>query len=199
VRRETNAERFVRGMPPLPPRFGTRTLTAQRRKPSHSVEQPDSETWSGRIEVRAADDDSVIGYVVKAPDGGALELDNPDYPGHKDLHVEYSDSSLKITDDGFDGSPYIGGDGHDILKHGSSATISCANVPSGQSATIWDFDVDTQELYILSWTNEDGSSVQPDIVYHRDQNRLVFAGDADELPDSEDPSKVLRVTLHIAN
>jgi len=27
VRRETNAERFARGMPPLPPRFGTRTLS----------------------------------------------------------------------------------------------------------------------------------------------------------------------------
>ena len=46
---------------------------------------------------------------------------------------------------------------------------------------------------VQSWTNPDGSSVQPDIVYHPDQNLLVFAGDADQLPDSQDPSKVVRV------
>jgi len=195
VRRETNAERFARGMPPLPPRFSTRTLTALRRRPSHGVQLP--ETYSGRIEVRSAADDSVIGFVANVPGSDAFGLYNLDHPDNHDLHVEYSDSSLRITDDGFDGSPYIGGNGSDDLIHDSSATVSCSNVPLGQSATIWNLDNDTRELTILSWINSDGSSVQPDIVYLPGQNQLVFAGDVDQLLNSQDPSQVVHVTLHM--
>ncbi|KAH9031301.1 hypothetical protein EDB84DRAFT_1492756 [Lactarius hengduanensis] len=104
MKRETNGQRFARGLPPLPP---------IRRSPTESAQvlPPPSPSVIGRLEVRHATDHTRLGYIANDASYGpiGLNLDIGHNPAIPDLIVEFSGSTAQ--DPEFDAPYYIGGHG----------------------------------------------------------------------------------------
>ncbi|KAI0259404.1 hypothetical protein BC834DRAFT_906271 [Gloeopeniophorella convolvens] len=201
-RRETNAQRFARGLPPLPPIRRTSTDTAKRSQASPQVQtgkpQPPP---SGRLEVRWAVNGSVAGYIANNATAGPIGLNlNPD-PNQLpdcDLHVEYSDSSLVALDAKFPAPFYVGGNGTLPLAAGSPNTIEFINVEAGPWAAVWALDWNTGVLN-ATWTNPDGSKDQPSLAYDPALNALNFTGDFTALYNLISPPTQYLVNLFLVS
>ncbi|KAH9059666.1 hypothetical protein EDB87DRAFT_1684518 [Lactarius vividus] len=165
MKRETNGQRFARGLPPLPPIRRSPTETANRRQ----VSQPPSTSDTGRLEVRHATDNTRLGYVANDAGRGpiGLNLDIAHNPAIPDLIVEFSDSTLVAQDPKFDAPYYIGGYG--TLPF----TIEFINVGAGPGAAIWSLD-STSGALNATWTNSDNSASQPTLIYDSELNALNF-------------------------
>ncbi|KAI0287328.1 hypothetical protein BC826DRAFT_1118315 [Russula brevipes] len=207
VTRETNADRFARGLPPLAPVRRTRTDTAKRTQPS-SVDTEHPQAW--HIEARQASDGTTVGYVASDPSGSQLNL----LDKHKDasnevIHVEYSGSSLYTKHSKSPTPFYVGCSGTLPLAVGSPNALQLTGVESGRksfwlrpmyasSAAIWNVDPSTSEL-TATWVNPDNSQVQPFFAYDPEQDALFLTGDFTELSNLHDPPTVVLVDLYLTH
>ncbi|KAI9440890.1 hypothetical protein H4582DRAFT_1503589 [Lactarius indigo] len=177
-KRETNAQRFARGLPPLPPVKRSPTETAKRRQVS---QQPSSPT-TGRLEVRQIDGGAVLGHVSNDPNRGpiGLNLNADPNPAYSDLTVEFSGSDLLSQDPDFNDPYYIGGSGTDILSPQNTNTIQFINVHAGPDSEIWSLDTISGALN-ATWTNTDATKVQPTLIYDSGSNVLSFTANPQAL------------------
>lgn len=175
VKRETNADRFARGLPPMPP---TRRSTAKRQQNSPVPR-------SGRIQVRDPGNGNPHGYIQNGPSGpgGVHHNDNSDYT---DLNVIYNPAEKSIYCLGahFSGKGlYLGApDSSDLLGDYSTAFVIITNVEkdiSTAQAGIWTIDTVTGKLTAI-WLNYDGSIVTVSCVYHQGNDVLALVGDYDD-------------------
>jgi hypothetical protein len=170
LKRETNADRFARGLPPLPP---TRRATAKRQQNS----QPSVPT-TGRIQVRDLNGYS-HGYVQNGPSGpNGINLgDNPDY---SDLNVIFNpvEQSIFCLDSDFDG---VGGSYFgvptttQILSADSPDYVLLTNVAMGNvadEADIWSINPAGQLGAV--WVNIDASTVVVSFAYKAATNTLAI-------------------------
>lgn len=171
VKRETNADRFARGLTPLPP---SRRSTAKRQQTSQ-VSVP----RSGRIQVRGHGSDQSIGYLQNAPSGpGGINPGN-----NPDLSVQYNpnDNSITCVDSQFNqGGSYLGGlTGSQNLNAGSPFYVPLTNGDNNNpnfEPCIW--TVDKTGQLSAQWKNGDGSTVPASCAYNADQNTFVLTGDS---------------------
>ncbi|KAH9043985.1 hypothetical protein EDB84DRAFT_1471209 [Lactarius hengduanensis] len=170
-KRETNAHRFARGLPPLPPVRRSPTESAMRRQ----VSPPPISSTTGRLEVRRADSGAVLGHVANDPNRGpvGLNLYTEGDPAYTDLDVKFSDSDLLSLDPAFDTPYYIGGFGTHPLSPKNTNTIQFINVNAGPDAAIWSLDTTSGALN-ATWTNPDGTQVKPTLIYDAGSNVLSF-------------------------
>ncbi|KAH8995124.1 hypothetical protein EDB86DRAFT_3077922 [Lactarius hatsudake] len=168
-KRETNAQRFARGLPPLPP--GVVRIAAERRQ----VSPPPVSPTTGRLEVRKADGGALLGYVANDPTRGpvGLNLNNDPNPAYTDLDVTFSGSDLVSKNAAFKKPYYIGGSGKKTLSPQNTNTIQFINVHAGPHAAIWSLDTTTGALN-ATWTNPDGTQVKPTLIYEDGSNVLSF-------------------------
>ncbi|KAH9055753.1 hypothetical protein EDB87DRAFT_1833972 [Lactarius vividus] len=168
VKRETNADRFARGLPPMPP---TRRSTAKRQQNSPVPR-------SGRIQVRDHGNGNPHGYLQNGPSGpgGVNHNDKSDYT---DLNVIYNPAEKSIyclgshfTGNGF----YLGApDSSDLLGDHSTAFVIVTNVEkdiSTAQAGIWIIDAVT------------GNNV------------LALVGDPDDFISQNQGWQLVLITLH---
>lgn len=175
VKRETNAARFARGLPPLPP---TRRETARRHEKSQA-----SVPRSGRVQVRDHDHGNSHGYIQNGPSGphGINHGGDPDY---SDLTVIYNSvqNSIFCLGAHFSGNGFYLGAAvsTEILSIHSTAHVSLINVEIGittAEAGIWTIGPDGKLTAV--WVNIDGSTVPVGCAYHDVDNALVLVGDID--------------------
>ncbi|KAH8978005.1 hypothetical protein EDB86DRAFT_991792 [Lactarius hatsudake] len=171
MKRETNGQRFARGLPPLPPIRRSPTETAHRRQ----VSPPPNPSVVGRLEVRYASDNTRLGYVANDASYGpiGLNLDTGHNPAIPDLVVEFSGSTLLAQNPEFDAPYYIGGYGALPLSPQTLNTIEFINVDTGPDAAIWSLDLTSGALN-ATWTNPDKSTAQPTLIYDSELNALNF-------------------------
>ncbi|KAH9014440.1 hypothetical protein EDB85DRAFT_2157406 [Lactarius pseudohatsudake] len=171
VKRETNADRFARGLPPMPP---TRRSTAKRQQNSPVPR-------SGRIQVRDPGTGNPHGYMQNGPSGpgGVNRDDNPDYT---DLNVIYNPAEKSIYCLG----AHFSGDGSYLgaldSSDQSTAFVILTNVDkdiSTAQARIWTIDTVTGKLTAIL-LNYDGSFVTVSCVYHQGKNVLALVGDSND-------------------
>ncbi|KAH9169443.1 hypothetical protein EDB89DRAFT_2072982 [Lactarius sanguifluus] len=176
VKRDTNAHRFARGLPPMPP---TRRSTAKRHQNSPVPR-------SGRIQVRDhGKNGNAHGYIKNGPSGpGGVNRNG--HPDDTDLNVIYNPAEKTIYCLGshFSGNgQYLGApDSSAVLGDHSTASVTITNVETGIStaqAGIWTIDTDTGKLTAI-WVNPDGTIVTVSSVYHRGNNVLALVGDPDD-------------------
>jgi len=177
VKRETNGDRFARGLPPLPP---SRRETAKRTQNSHpSVPQ------TGRIQVRDHGNGQSLGYVQNGPTGPhGINLGTD--PECRDLNVFYNPWEKTIFGLGAvfgktgTGGSYFGGlVTPEILSGSSLAYVPLQNVDISKAtdeADIWSIGPDGQ--LIALWTNIDSSIITVGYVYNSVTNQLYLVGDA---------------------
>jgi len=176
VKRETNADRFARGLPPLPP---TRRATAKRQQNS---QQPSAPT-TGRIQVRdngsGSQGGSPLGYVQNGQSGPhGLDIN----PGFSDLYVTFSSvqNSILCLDQQFNGGSYFGALAPgDIINAASTVALPLTNVYLGNvadEADIWWIDQTTGELTAY-WTNPDSTTSLVYFAYNAAADSLVLLGD----------------------
>jgi len=170
VKRDTNAGRFSRG---LPPRAPSRRSTAKRHQNSQvSVPQ------TGRCQVRDSSGHS-LGYLQNAPSGpGSI---NPG--GNSDLSVQYNpkDSSITCVNPQFgEGGSFLGGSpGSPKLNAGSPSSVSLTNVENGKTDSFCTWAVDQSGKLIPEWNNSDGSTSPVSCAYNANKNTFVLTGDVD--------------------
>ncbi|KAI0297459.1 hypothetical protein B0F90DRAFT_1739507 [Multifurca ochricompacta] len=195
VKRETNAVRFARGLPPLPPVRRTKTSAAKRAEPSqHFGATKVAKSSTGRLEIRWAANGTTAGYVANNPTTGPIGLNlNNDL----ELYVDYSDSNLLARDARFPAPYYVGGHGDSTLAAGSSNTIEFINVESGPTAAIWTLDSNTRALN-ATWTNSHGSKTQPSLAYDPSLNALNFTGDFTALSNLHNPPTQFLVHIYLS-
>ncbi|KAI9439000.1 hypothetical protein H4582DRAFT_1946070 [Lactarius indigo] len=171
TKRETNGQRFARGLPPLPPTRRSPTETANRRQVS---QQPGSST-TGRLEVRQAADNTRLGYVANDASRGpiGLNLDIAHNPAIPDLTVEFSGSNLVAQDPEFEAPFNIGAYGTLPLSPQTLSTIEFINVDPGPGAAIWSLD-STSGALNATWTNAVNGTTQPTLIYDFGLNALNF-------------------------
>jgi len=170
VKRDTNANRFARG---LPPRTPSRRSTAKRHQNSQ-VSVP----RSGRIQVRDHGNKSV-GYLQNAASGpGGINS------GGNDLSVQYNskDHTITCTDSQFtQGGSYFGGFASQSLKPGSPSSVPLTNGDNGSQdspSCLW--TVESSGRLSAKWENSDGSSVSVSCAYNSAKNTFVLTGDSNE-------------------
>ncbi|KAI0249657.1 hypothetical protein BJV78DRAFT_1155620 [Lactifluus subvellereus] len=196
AKRETNADRFARGLPPLPP---TRRDTAKRGSPSRVslAAAAVQKSQTGRIQIRDAHSGYAYGYLENSPYGphGVNH-------GHSDMWVtyDYNRKSLHCKSPAFhDGGDYLGGVIPDYnLGQGYSYYVPLTNVeyddydgisPDGvvnkyadvvfaDEARIWNYHYDSGELTGW-WENKDHYHVPVSYAYNPDTNIIVIVGDID--------------------
>ncbi|KAH9172567.1 hypothetical protein EDB89DRAFT_1964934 [Lactarius sanguifluus] len=181
MKRETNGQRFARGLPPLLPIRRSPTDTARRRQ----VSPPPGPTVVGRLEVRHATDNTRLGYVANDASYGpiGLNLDTAHNPAIPDLIVQFSGSTLVAQDPEFDAPYYIGGYGTLPLSPQTLNTIEFINVDTGPDAAIWSLNITSGALN-ATWTNPDKSTVQPTLIYDSELNALNFTSNPTALYNS---------------
>jgi len=103
---------------------------------------------------------------------------NPN-PFDSDLVVEFTGSSLLAQNSVFGPPYYVSGSGQSILTPRSLNTIQFTNVDA-QYAQGWSLDSNTGQLN-LTWTNSDGSTIQPTLIYDCEMNALNLTGNPDGL------------------
>jgi len=178
VKRETNADRFARGLPPLPP---TRRASAKRSQVSQG-----SVPRTGRIEVRnhgPQGGNPHLGYVQNGP-VGPTGVNPGNNPAYSDLYVTFDpvEHTIQCLDSQFnDGNPgtFFGGlVTSNILSATSSAYVLLTNVALGNvadEADIW--SIDPNGLLSAVWENVDSSTVTVSFAYYGATNTLALVGD----------------------
>jgi hypothetical protein len=175
VKRETNADRFARGLPPLPP---TRRATAKRQQNS----QP-AVPSTGRIQVRDHNGNGKsLGYVQNGPSGphGVNLGTDPDY---SDLYVIFNPVEHRIScqysDFDGNGGSYFGAPAtSEVLSVASTVYVLLTNVDIGNEADeadIWSIDPAGQLTAV--WENADSSTVPVSFAYNDYTNALALVGD----------------------
>lgn len=157
-RGETNAQRFARGLPPLPPRVrGTRTGTAKRTVPSDTPSV--ASVLGGKIVVRSSSGE--VGVLQYSSSHGQY------IPGSGSSGASFTFAGKSFQDDSTD--YYLAGliDPQTSLEpdNGNFAILGGAK-PDGTStisgkdyqSTIWSVDASTGKV-TASWVNQDGSSL----------------------------------------
>ncbi|KAI9451507.1 hypothetical protein BJY52DRAFT_99408 [Lactarius psammicola] len=179
MKRETNGQRFARGLPPLPPIRRSPTESAKRRQVSP---EPGTSSTTGRLEVRQATDNIRLGYVANDASRGpiGLNLDSGHNPAVPDLTVEYSGSSLLAQSPEFSAPYYIGGSGTLPLSPHTLNTIEFINVEAGPAAAIWTLD-STSGALNATWANSDNTKAQPTLIYDFGENALNFTSNPNAL------------------
>ncbi|KAI0297458.1 hypothetical protein B0F90DRAFT_1739504 [Multifurca ochricompacta] len=177
LKRETNALRFARGLPPLPP---TRRHTANSPTHSHT-----SVPHSGRVQARGCDTGETLGYLGNTPSGPkglnchCADDHNDDV---LDLTVIFNSIEKSLACEGpqFGGGIYLGASvTADILGIGSASFVTLANVQIGIEAAeagIWSLVEETGEL-LIKWKNVDHSEKPLHCAYNNDKDEIVFVGD----------------------
>jgi len=172
VKRETNADRFARGLPPLPP---TRRETAKRQQNS---QQPSAPT-TGRIQVRDNGSGSPLGYVQNGQSGPhGIDIN----PGFTDLYVTFNSvqNTIFFQDQQFIGGSFFGAlDPGNIINAASTLALPLTNVYLGnviEEADIWWIDQTTGELTAY-WTNPDSTTSLVYFAYNAAADSLVLVGD----------------------
>jgi len=176
MKRETNADRFARGLTPLPP---SRRATAKRSQNSQA-----SVNRSGRVQVRDHGNGQSRGYLQPGPNG--IGLDNN--PQDSDFSVRYNshDKSLFCLGSHFkQGGHYLGGavTPH-ILNAGSTYYVPLTNVDAGNpdyETAIWTID-NTGKL-TANWENVDNTNVPVSCAFNDAENSIVLVGDINDFCD----------------
>jgi len=169
VKRDTNADRFARG---LTPRAPSRRSTAKRTQHSQ-VSVP----RSGRIQCRGSNGQS-LGYLHNAPSGpGGINSGN-----NPDLSVTYSPSDHSITCVGSQfsqGGSYLGGSAGD-LNAGSPTSVPLTNGGNDDKtfqSPAW--SVGSDGKISGQWKNGDGSTSPVSCAYNAEKNSFVLTDDND--------------------
>jgi len=132
---ETNADRFKRGYPPLPP---SRREAAKRQQPSSAPPK----TASGFLEVRDSAGVHLIGFVENTPSRLPFFGVTGARSGALQAIFDPTAHTLKATNPVFSGPVFIGPNGippPDFLL---------TTVPDGPYANVWSFIAATNELTI---------------------------------------------------
>ncbi|KAI0259405.1 hypothetical protein BC834DRAFT_974289 [Gloeopeniophorella convolvens] len=176
VQRDTNAARFARGMPPLPP---TRRSTAKRTSTTQA-----SVPTTGRIQLRDIETSVTIGYLqnsVAGPTGINLGLDVLHV---WDLQVQFDvvQKSLFCLGSLFEGPGYYLGAAvsTEIWQLGQVLSVDLAAVDINVEtfeANLWSLDLTTGRLSGL-WENVDLTTIDIHIMYDKVQNVVSFCPDA---------------------
>jgi hypothetical protein len=171
VKRETNADRFARGLPPLAP---SRRSTAKRHHNSQ-VSVP----HSGRLQVRDHGNGQSLGYLQNAPSGpGGINTGN-----NPDLSVQYNPKDHSITCVGSQfsqGGSYLGGPtSSQSLNPGSPVSVPLTNVDNSNSDSSCIWTADKTGKLTAEWKNSDGSIAPVSCAYNADKNAFVLTGDSD--------------------
>ncbi|KAF8258937.1 hypothetical protein EI94DRAFT_1752925 [Lactarius quietus] len=166
VKREENAE----GLPPYRHDQRSQDDTVRRSQVSSRV----SQDTVGFLEVQFQNG-TIVGYVYDdaiGPNGLNL-FSNPNFT-QPNLAVSFTGGNLIAQSAEF--SPtYIGGYGTSILSPQNLNIVQFTNVVSGPDAQIWTFNSTTGRLN-ATWTNSDGSQLQPTLMYDFVLNALFFTG-----------------------
>lgn len=204
--RETNAQRFARGLPPLKPRKLWKTsgtvFTPARRSPQPEPPKP---TYEGRLEVRYLAGNTA-GY-VRNDDRGYINGVNYGFDPDYDLRVSFStdpDShetfDLVVTNPKFPGPLHHVGfrvnDPNTVLLPGEGSVagfgiiapsprgtppqpIPNTNPQSYGESNLWMFDEDTGELTTY-YTNPTppGSTIKVPLAFRIRENDLFFTPNA---------------------
>jgi hypothetical protein len=168
------------------------TPTVEKRsKPSKRAEAEvfHAQNWqlnSGRLEVRWACNDSIVGYVANNPTGGSFGVNDVMLPGEDDLYVEYFDSNLMVMNPEFPPPYFVGGGDAASSVHDCSSKIRFGAVELGSSSAVWTLDAMSGELSAIL-INQDGSEDKPSLVYDPAHNVLSFTHDVNRNRMTEHP------------
>ncbi|KAF8260578.1 hypothetical protein EI94DRAFT_1747999 [Lactarius quietus] len=168
VKRETNADHFARSLPLLAPLKRSHGDNAKRSQVSQRISQDNI----GVLEVKFVNG-TTVGYVFNNQFGptGLNLVSNPS-PTDPDIIATFTGGNLLAQDPKFS-PPYIGGDGTGLLSPQYTNSIDFTNVEPGPDAQIWTFNP-TSRLLNATWTNSDGTKVQPTLLYDGVLNALFF-------------------------
>jgi hypothetical protein len=177
-KRETNAQRFARGLAPLKP---SRRNSALRPRVSQSLAPT-----VYRIQICGQY------YLQNTANGLAAGVQ----PDSADLHVIYSPdtNSIQFTDQTFSGGSFFGVDTNTVtMRQGEYITIRLTNVANDNLDSeyqIWSLGPDNQ--LIPTYTNPDGTTVQPYIMSFINYG-LYLAGNKED--DDDDISALCDLYL----
>jgi hypothetical protein len=174
TKRETNADRFRRGAPPLPP---TRRDSANRPDPSS---KPPT-TASGYIVVRDQSGLHNLGYMENFATRGPLIGVSPlDSPTSARLQGTYSDSAhTLVATNALFPAPFFLGSQYPYSNDPSASPpeeILFTNVPESPGAEVWSYNTDSKELTI-ALPKPNGGSVQAVFAWDTLQNALELVTD----------------------
>jgi len=175
VKRETNADRFARGLPPLTP---SRRSTAKRTQHSHA-----SVSHSCYIQVRDHGSGQTFGYLQNGPTGpGGINTGNN--PDHTDLFARYNSAEKSIFCLGShfsQGGSYLGA----LIGPLSADSTNYVPITNGDignpnyEAAIWSID-QSGKLSAL-YKSAGGSIVVVGFAYNSNTNIIVLVGDIGNL------------------
>jgi hypothetical protein len=179
--RDTNAERFSRGLPPLPPvRRGSSTETARRSTTS------DTQSFKGKIKVNSAVDHNTLGFLQLSDDRYIVGPANSPDQFSATLFKHGVTANVNFFDTDAPGShPFLAGlvsPGLELFPSNRNAAIvggapkqtSPGSTPqSGGDASISGFEYETAiwnyspspPTLTASWVNHDGSQLPVSIVW----------------------------------
>jgi hypothetical protein len=166
------------------------TPTVEKRgKPSKRAEAEvfHGQNWqlnSGRLEVRWACNDSIVGYVANNPSGGSFGVNDVMLPGEDDLYVEYFDSNIMVMNPEFPPPYFVGGGDAASSVHDCSGKIRFGAVELGSSSAVWTLDPMSGALS-ATLINQDGSKDMPSLVYNPAHNVLSFTHDVNRNSNAE--------------
>jgi len=178
--RETNADRFRRGYPPLPP---TRRGTAKRANPSPMPPQ----TSSGVLEVRDQSGHG-LGFVENVSDRSPfLGVSDPSTPQPQHLQATFSGSAhtLVATNAAFPAPFFLGSDFPFAEEPGElpPGEVLFTNIQSSPGAKVWSFNPATNELTV-ALPKPSGGTVPIVFWWDRFENVLFFVTDVPTFNDT---------------
>ncbi|KAJ6591533.1 hypothetical protein DFH09DRAFT_177348 [Mycena vulgaris] len=207
--KETNASRFRRGLPPLPPRFALRnkgsTASATVTSWPSSTPRPRFSARSGRIQVFAGN--TSLGYVRNSTPINSINLGGVP---KQDLRVETVSErapfDIIVTNPNFLSPFYVGVLVSRNLDARELATMTLSNVDRARSnfratgpgksyvqSQIWSISSNTNELE-ARYLNPDGSKSSLFVAYDAHENELYFVGDIDFF-NSASPASLVKLFL----
>ncbi|KAF8259376.1 hypothetical protein EI94DRAFT_1029270 [Lactarius quietus] len=178
VKRETNAERFARGLTPLKPS----TRSTAKRYQNSQVSVPGR---TGRIQARDHGNGHSYGYLQNGPSGPYVGgINHGNNPHYSDLSVQYNPGDHSLFCDASQGF-YLGAPASSQnLGPSSTNHVTLTGVNAGNTKDevhIW--SVDASGKLTCTWENSDGSTVPVNCAYHDASNSLYLVGDIDDFCD----------------
>ncbi|KAJ7577054.1 hypothetical protein C8J56DRAFT_1031757 [Mycena floridula] len=189
---ESNAQRFRRGLGPLPPRRFGRSIPGYSQPPptrvvaarsSSSPSSTPSLTQFGRLQVRTSDN-VPLGYVRNTGEDttiGGINFLGDDH----DLHVKITTSGrgqaskIIATNAVFPPPFYLGVISESGVGLNNSNSLAFSNVNNVQDpheqSSIWFFDHATKEVS-AQYVNPDGAKPSTILAYDTRENHLFFVG-----------------------
>jgi len=188
VKRETNADRFARGLTPLKP---TRRSTAKR----HHNSQISVPGRTGRIQARDHENGQSCGYLQNGSSGpGSITMKGT----NPDLSLQYNPGDNSLFCDASQGF-YLGApSSSQSLGSGSINHVTLTGVNPGNpkdQVHIW--SMDGSGKLTCNWKNSDGSTVPVSCAYNDASNAMYLVGDIDDFCDKNPGFK--SVDLYMVN